>query len=150
MQIKPITRIAPTDNHELTMIDPAILSTHANFKPNKRWKGRFDVAAWIRFPEGLVDPAQLIVTYRDEERRKSYLVDRCLSNRQTLILLNGTVTLEVDAEVTEMSLCLKGLPENAVWILDECHVVPKQVMPVVKRRSKNPASARVAQLMNKA
>ena len=148
MQIKPVTRIASMENHELTMIDSAVLSTHANYKSDKRWKGAFDVAAWVRFPEGLTDPAQLVVTYRDQERKKSYLVDRCLSSRQTLILLNGTVTLDVDREVEEISLCLKGLPDNAVWILDECHIVPKQMKPVVKKRT-NPSS-RFSLLRNKA
>ncbi len=148
MQIKPVTRIAPTENHELTMINSAVLSTHANYKSDKRWKGDFDVAAWVRFPEGLAESAQLVVTYRDQERKKSYLVDRCLSNRQTLILLNGTVTLDVDGAVDEISLCLKGLPDNAVWILDECHIVPKQIKPAAKKSTNR--AVRVPLLRNKA
>lgn len=68
----------------------------------------------------------LTVKERNQERRKSYLIDRCLPNRQTLILLNGVVELNLKGEVLDMSLYLTGPSENAAWILDECHIEAKQ------------------------
>lgn len=126
MQIKPVSRLSSTDRHEMTVLSPSLLAEHARFKPKGRWRGGFTVAAWIRFPEGLNERVQLMLTYRDSERRKTYLIDRCLPNGQSLILLNGAVDLNVYGEVTEMSLYLKGLHQDAVWMLDECHMTPKQ------------------------
>jgi len=128
MNIKPVSRIAPTERHELTILEPSLLKQHPASKATGRWKGHFDVAAWVRFPEGLVDSVHLMLTYRDEERRKSYQLDRCLPNRQTLILLNGGVHIDVVGKVSEMSLYLNGLPEDAVWMLDECRMEPRQSM----------------------
>lgn len=142
MQIKPVTRLRPNDRHELTLLNPRVLQTHAAYKPNRRWSGRFDVAAWVRFPEGLINTVELMIGYRDEERQKSYLVDLCMPNRQRLILLNGTVKLEVTAEVSEMSLYLKGLPDDAVWILDECHLKPKQTAAAVRQDIKQQAKVK--------
>ena len=124
MQIKPVSRLSPSDRHELTLLNPKILANHARFSAKGKWHGRFHVAAWVRFPEGLMENVELMLSYRDGERRKSYWVDRCLANRQTLILLNGSVDLDIKGEVEEMSLYLKGPSENAVWILDECHLKP--------------------------
>lgn len=126
MHIKPVSRIAPSERHELTILHPSLLDQHPAKKATGRWKGNFDVAAWVRFPEGLVDSVHLMLTYRDEERRKSYQLDRCLPNRQTLILLNGGANIDVVGKVSEMSLYLNGLPEDAVWMLDECRMEPKQ------------------------
>lgn len=126
MQIKPVSRLSPAERHELTLLDSSILKSHVAYKTKGTWLGRFSIAAWVRFPEGLVEPVQLMIAYRDDLRRKTYMVDRCLPNRQTLILLNGTVQLNVAGEVSEMVLMLKGLSDDAVWILDECHVEPLQ------------------------
>ncbi|GAB1265440.1 hypothetical protein NBRC116493_27860 [Aurantivibrio infirmus] len=126
MQIKPVSRIVPAERHELTILQPSLLEQHFAWKASGRWKGHFNVAAWVRFPEGLVDSVHLMLTYRDEERRKSYQLDRCLPNRQTLILLNGGANIDVVGKVSEMSLYLNGLPEDAVWMVDECRMEPKQ------------------------
>lgn len=82
------------------------------------------MAAWFRFPEGLAEMVQLLLVYKDQEGERSYLVDRCLPNRQTLILLNGVVDLEVTGEVSDVSLRLTGLTDDAVWMLDEWNIEP--------------------------
>lgn len=120
-----LARIMGACRHEVRLLDPAQLKNHRAWRAKTLWRGSFNIAAWLRFPEGLVDMVQLMLCYRDQERRKSYVIDRCLPNRQTLILLNGIVNLEVVGEVTDMSLYLTGPAEDAAWILDEFHIEPR-------------------------
>lgn len=134
-----MTRIAATERHEVRMLSPALLRSHRAWRARDPWAGGFSIAAWLRFPEGLTEMVQLMLGVRDRERRKSYLVDRCLPNQQTLILLNGIVDLRVTGEVSDMSLYLTGPSENAVWMLDECHIEARQ--PVVQ--ANRPASSGV-------
>lgn len=68
---------------------------------------------------------RLMLDYRDRKRRKTYLIDRCLPNPQTLNLLAGVVHLEVAGEVSDMSPFLTALPENAVWTKDQYHIEPR-------------------------
>lgn len=90
------------------------------------------MAAWFRFPEGLTEMVQLMLVYSDQDRQRSYLVDRCLPNRQTLILLNGVVDLEVVGEARDMSLRLTGLNDDAVWMLDEWNIEPTNIAALAK------------------
>jgi hypothetical protein len=121
-----IARIMGACRHEVRLLDPALLRSHHGWRARTPWHGSFSIAAWLRFPEGLVEVVQLMLCLRDQERRKSYVIDRCLPNRQTLILLNGIVDLEIIGEVTDMSLYLTGPAEDAVWMLDEFHIEPRQ------------------------
>lgn len=123
---KPVSRIITEDQHQIRIPDPSFLQNHRHWREQEAWSGAFNIAAWLRFPDGLCDMVQLMLGYRDRERRKTYPIDRCLPNRQTLILLNGVVQLEISGQVTDMSLFLTGLPENAVWILDQYHIEPRQ------------------------
>lgn len=125
MDITPLSRIG-TDRQDIMELDPDLLRRHQAWRAKGSWSGGFSVAAWLRFPEGLVEMARLMLSFRDQERRKTYLIDRCLPNRQTLILLNGRANLEVRGEVADMSLCLTGLSEHAVWMLDECRIEPSR------------------------
>lgn len=111
-------------NHEARILDPEFLRQHPAWLAKQPWKGRFAVAAWFRFPEGLTEMVQLMLVYSDQKGRRSYMVDRCLPNRQTLILLNGVVDVEVSGEVSDMSLRLTGLTDDAVWMLDEWNIEP--------------------------
>lgn len=81
---------------------------------------------------------QLMLKYKDrnsdQESHRSYLVDRCLPNRQTLILLNGIVDLEVEGEVSDVSLCLTGLADDAVWMLDEWNIEPSTIAVLQKSK----------------
>lgn len=130
-----VSRIADSDRHEVCILDPALLQEHRAWQRNRPWSGDFSIAAWLRFPEGLTEMAQLMLSVRDQERRKSYLIDRCLPNRQTLILLNGIVGLNLTGEVTDMSLYLTGPREDSVWMLDECHVEPRQAAVLQTRQA---------------
>lgn len=120
--------------HEARILDPEFLRQHPAWKPKQSWKGRFAVAAWFRFPEGLTEMVQLMLVYEDQDGQRSYVVDRCLPNRQTLILLNGVVDLEVTGEVSNMSLRLTGLTDDAVWMLDEWNIEPSDTAALQQAR----------------
>ncbi|MCW8195867.1 hypothetical protein F6455_13815 [Proteobacteria bacterium 005FR1] len=109
------------------MLNPELLKAHSAWRAKGAWRGSFSIAAWLRFPEGLTEVVQLMLCFRDQERRKSYVIDRCLPNRQTLILLNGIVDLDITGEVADMSLFLTGPAEDAAWILDEHNIEPRQI-----------------------
>lgn len=121
-----IARIIGACRHEVQLLDPGILRTHPAWRARGNWRGSYSIAAWLRFPEGLTEVVQLMLCFRDQERRKSYVIDRCLPNRQTLILLNGIVDLEITGEVTDMTLFLTGPAEDAAWILDEYNIEARQ------------------------
>ncbi|MGQ9426797.1 hypothetical protein ACXYTJ_13010 [Gilvimarinus sp. F26214L] len=121
-----ISSVPTSEHHEVSVLDPSILRRHRSWHSRKHWSGRFSISVWLRFPEGLTEMVQLMLGFRDQERRKSYLVDRCLPNRQTLILLNGILDLDVAGEVSELTLYLRGLSENAAWMLDECQIEPNE------------------------
>ncbi len=123
---KPVSRLASEDRHVMVELEPQILKKHSGYKTKGRWKARFTIASWVRFPEGLAQTVRLVLLYRDNERRKSYKIDACRANRQTLILLNGTVELDIVPEVTSMALVLEGLAEDSVWILDEFNFKPSR------------------------
>ena len=110
--------------HIMAAVAPNVLKKHPAYKQKSRWQGRFIVAAWVRFPEGLNKPVGLMLEVTDQNGKQNYKVDLCPPNRQSLILLNGTVTIVVEGAVREMILVLQGLPENAVWILDEYRIEP--------------------------
>src|SRR5690606_7994729 len=118
--------------HEARILDPEFLRQHPAWRSKQSWKGSFAVAAWFRFPEGLTEMVQLMLVYSDQDRQRSYLVDRCLPNRQTLILLNGVVDLEVVGEARDMSLRLTGLNDDAVWMLDEWNIEPTNIAALAK------------------
>lgn len=132
-----MSRITSEYHHIMVELDPQILHKHPARKTKGRWQGRYTIAAWVRFPEGLNQRVGLVLVYRDGDRRKSYRIDACRANRQTLILLNGKVDLEFVDEVSDLALVLEGLAENSVWILDECRVEPTPgVQPAAKRNTK--------------
>jgi hypothetical protein len=130
LEHKVFPGLLAADRHEVSLPNPALLQRHRAWRANERWRGSFNVAAWLRFPEGLVEMVQLMLGFRDKEcgpmQCKTYLIDRCLPNQQTLILLNGIVDLDVTGEASDLILYLTGLSEDAVWILDECHIEPRQ------------------------
>jgi len=120
----PNSRISTDLRHIMVEIDPYRVRRHSASKSKGRWRGRFTIAAWVRFPEGLYQQVGLVLVYRDSERRKSFRIDTCRANRQSLILLNGSLDLDFDGEITDMALVLEGLSENAMWILDEYNIEP--------------------------
>lgn len=132
-----ISRIRRVVRHEVRVLSPSLLWQHPNWRAHGRWSGGFSLAAWLRFPEGLGEMVQLMLDVRDQERRESYLIDRCLPNRQTLILLNGVVDLTLKGAVLDMFLYLTGPSENAAWILDEYHIEAKQTAASCSTRGLN-------------
>jgi len=122
--IKPVSRIASEYRDVMVELDTDLLNQHPLRRSRGRWRGRFIIAAWVRFPEGLKQRVNMLLVYRDSEHRKSFKIDVCRANRQSLILLNGTSELDVVGEVSEMALVLEGLAEDSVWILDEFRFEP--------------------------
>lgn len=116
---KPSSQLVEDAQHFMVELDPDLLKSHPARRNKGSWLGRFIIATWVRFPEGLNQKVSLVLVYKDAEARKSRQIDMCRANRQTLILLNGKVDLEFVGEVSEMALVLEGLREDAVWILDE-------------------------------
>src|SRR5690606_32982737 len=99
---EPISLLDNLPRQEIIRLDPGLLHAHAGFPKGYRskgtWRGSFNVAAWLRFPDGLSHMVRLMLSLRDQERRRTFVVDRCLPNRQTLILMNGIVDLTVTGE----------------------------------------------------
>lgn len=122
--LKPVSRIASEYRHIMAELKSDVLLNHPARKPKGRWRGRFTIACWVRFPEGLNQQVRLALIYRDGERRKGFKIDTCRANRQTLILLNGNVELDIVGDTTDVALVLEGLSEDSVWILDEFRVEP--------------------------
>lgn len=137
-----ISQIATAPRHEITSLAPSLLQTHHAWRATGHWAGSFSIAAWLRFPEGLTEVVRLMLSVTDQERdrrrRKSYFIDRCLPNRQTLILLNGVVGLKLRGEVSDMSLYLTGPSDGALWILDEYHIEANQ--PAISKRPRSKQS----------
>lgn len=117
-------KIAVEEEHFVASLDSELFKRHPAQRIKGRWRGRFNLAAWVRFPEGLSQDISLMLIYRDSERRKTCKVDACRANKQTLILLNSKIDLHVAGEIVEAALVLEGLNEHAVWILDEYRLEP--------------------------
>lgn len=147
-----ISQIATAPRHEVTSLAPTLLQRHRAWRATGHWAGSFSIAAWLRFPEGFTEVVRLMLSVTDQEchqerddreRRKSYFIDRCLPNRQTLILLNGVVDLKLRGEVSDMSLYLRGPSDDALWMLDEYHIEANQ-SAMSKRSMSNPAVSKPA------
>lgn len=134
--IKPVSNFATEYRHIMAELDPALLQQHPSYKLKGRWRGKFTIAAWVRFPEGLSQRVSLLLVYRDGERRKNFRIDSCRSNRQTLILLNGNIDLDFSNDVCDMVLVLEGLSEDSVWILDEFRIESAGAATPLKPKSK--------------
>ena len=137
MEKPSISQLGADERHDLCQLDPALLKKHRHWNAAGKWSGQFTVAVWLRFPESLMENVQLWLNYRDGERRKSLLIDKCYANRQTLSLLNGKVNLEVSGKVVEMSLFLQGLSPTAAWILDEYRFEPHLAAAAVNFKRAN-------------
>ena len=118
------SRLATDAQHFMVELEPELLKAQPAPRSKGRWQRRFTLAAWVRFPEGLNQRVALVLVFNDAEGRKTQVVDMCRANRQTLILLNGKIDLQITGEVEDMALVLEGLQDDAVWILDEYRIEP--------------------------
>lgn len=137
---QPISLLGNLPRQEIIRLDPALLRSHAafrarGFRSRETWSGSFSIAAWLRFPDGLSHMVQLMLCFRDQERRRTFIIDRCFPNRQTLILMNGIVDLTVTGEVKDLSLCLAGPDDDVAWMLDEYNLEANRAAPLEQRRA---------------
>lgn len=101
------------------------LSSHAQWQPAGKWSGVFELAVWLRLPQGTEHPLQLALRYTDQKGEKTILVDICKPGSYKSALLNGSVTIEAQGQVHEMGLFLLGLPNDVPLGLEEWHFVPQ-------------------------
>ena len=101
------------------------LSTHASWQPAGSWSGIFELAVWLRLPQGTDHPLQLALRYSDQKGEKTVLVDICKPGGYKSALLNGSVTIEAQGRVRDMGLFLLGLPGDIPMGLEEWHFLPQ-------------------------
>jgi hypothetical protein len=124
-QQRPVRR-----DKRIAEVPASRLSSHARWQPAGKWSGVFELAVWLRLPQGTEHPLQLALRYTDQKGEKTILVDICKPGSYKSALLNGSVTIEAQGQVHDMGLFLLGLPNDVPLGLDEWHFVPQ-----VKRQS---------------
>lgn len=107
-------------------LPPQILSEHRSWISSGHWQGMFDCAIWLRTPQGIQQPLQLLLRYQDSQSEKSVVVDRCAAGAYRTVLLNGSVMLSVMGRVRELSLRLINASPSMEALVDEWHLVPQQ------------------------
>lgn len=115
----------PSRDRNLLDIPTSLVSSHAHWQPTGLWSGVFDVAVWIRLPQGSKHPLQLALRYTDQRGEKTVLVDLCKPGSYKSALLNGSITLDITGRVKEMSLYLLGMPKGQIMSVDEWHFNPQ-------------------------
>ena len=118
--ILPVQRDRPVAD-----VSTSLVSSHANWQPGGYWEGVFDIAVWLRLPQGSMHPLQLALRYTDQRGEKTVLVDICKPGGYKSALLNGSVRLEVSGRIKEMGLYLLGMPKGQPIGLDEWHFIPQ-------------------------
>lgn len=106
-------------------ISASMLSSHASWKPAGQWTGVYDLAVWLRLPQGSSRPLQLALRYTDQRGENTVLVDICKPGSFKSALLNGSVEIDVSGRVKEMALYLLSLPSDLPVGLDEWHFLPQ-------------------------
>ena len=101
------------------------LSTHASWQPAGNWSGVFELAVWLRLPQGSQHPLQLALRYTDQKGEKTVLVDLCKPGVYKSALLNGSVTIEARGRISEVGVFLLGLPTDVPVGLEEWHFSPQ-------------------------
>ncbi|WP_020209929.1 hypothetical protein [Gilvimarinus chinensis] len=106
-------------------ISLSVLSNHGNWKPSGPWSGVYDLAVWLRLPQGATRPLQLALRYTDQRGENTVLVDICKPGSFKSALLNGSVEVNVSGRVKDMALYLLSLPSDLPVGLDEWHFLPQ-------------------------
>ncbi|MDO3387908.1 hypothetical protein QWI17_18835 [Gilvimarinus sp. SDUM040013] len=125
----PFIKDATTDKR-IAEVPSSLASAHANWKPAGVWQGRFDLAVWLRLPQGCPVPLQLVMRYTDQRGERTVVVDTCKPGSFKSALLNGSVELTVNGAVKDMGLYLLDLPADVPLGLEEWHCQPQ-----IKRKS---------------
>ncbi len=126
--VPPAVRREPvvhSRDKQVTEIPASLLRSHAHFKPAGPWSGVFDLAVWLRLPQGSTTPLQLALRYTDQRGENTVLVDICKPGPYKSALLNGSVELQISGNVSHMGLYLLSLPGNTPVALDEWHFLPQ-------------------------
>lgn len=110
---------------KLADIPVAILTEHSAWAASGTWQGVFDCAVWLRTPAGLSHPAQLVLKYVDNSGEKFLQIDRCQPGVHNTVLLNGSISLTINARVRDIGLYLLGTTDTAI-ALEEWHFTPQQ------------------------
>lgn len=124
----PVTPARPLPNKRdkrIADVPVSRLSTHARWQPAGNWSGIFDLAVWLRLPQGSAHPLQLALRYTDQKGEKTVLVDICKPGTYKSALLNGSVMIEAQGRVRDMGLFLLGLPGDIPMGLEEWHFLPQ-------------------------
>lgn len=109
----------------ITDVPSSLLSSHASWKPAGAWQGRFDLATWLRLPQGCPVPLQLALRYTDQRGEHTVLVDICKPGSYKSVLLNGSIEVSVSGRVKDMGLYLINLPPDVPLALEEWHFQPQ-------------------------
>lgn len=117
--------VAASRDRNLVDIPVSLVSSHAHWQPAGFWSGVFDVAVWVRLPQGSQHPLQLALRYTDQRGEKTVLVDMCKPGSYKSALLNGSIALDITGRVKEMGLYLLGMPKGEVMSVDEWHFNPQ-------------------------
>ncbi|MBU2886534.1 hypothetical protein KO507_12245 [Gilvimarinus agarilyticus] len=109
----------------ITDVPTSLVSAHASWKPAGSWQGRFDLAAWMRLPQGCPVPLHLALRYTDQRGEHTVMVDICKPGSYKSVLLNGSIEVVVSGRVKDMGLYLVNLPTDIPLGLEEWHFQPQ-------------------------
>jgi len=112
-------------DRSLVDVPVSLVSGHANWQATGFWTGVFEVAVWIRLPQGSTHPLQLALRYTDQSGEKTVLVDMCQPGSYKSALLNGSIALDITGRVKTMGLYLLGMPKGETMSVDEWHFNPQ-------------------------
>ncbi len=110
---------------KMVNISTGHIQTHAHWQASGSWVGVFDVAVWIRMPNGCKHPLQLALRYSDEEGEKSLAVDVFMPSAFSCALLNGSVNLQVSGRIHDVGLYLVGAEGDLLANIEEWHLTPQ-------------------------
>lgn len=118
------------ESRQVVNLSSGDISAHANWRPTGIWEGSFDIAVWLRMPQGCQHPLQLALRYTDQRGDVSIPVDIFKPSTFSCALLNGSIRLAVSGRIKNVGLYLVGSDEDLSANVEEWHITPQITRPV--------------------
>lgn len=113
------------ESRQVVSLSSGDISAHANWKPTGVWEGFFDIAVWLRMPQGCHHPLQLALRYTDQKGEVSIPIDIFKPSTFSCALMNGRIRLAVSGRIKNVGLYLVGADEDLSANVEEWHITPQ-------------------------
>jgi len=82
----------------------------------------FNVASWVKVPESVKQLISLVICYKDQTGEYAVVVDEDQISDGFSLMLTGCVTLSSKGTPEYIKICIAGLKENQLAMVDDLYV----------------------------